>query len=168
MFEDLAIYQIRIRYHEDWKVYILSDIQRLKGDIAFAPIKDSGKQWRIVLSWRPLESSRKKYSSADEQAKETIIQLAKAKQVQSHQVIDHKSIELGGHEAVFYNLMVKYYKRGGLLKQNVADCVIRFVLLYCPESKRCMMLYEESDYPIEQERIFEDVMKSFSCHSTVR
>jgi hypothetical protein len=168
LFEDLAIYRIKINYLEDWKVYFLSDVQRLRGDVAFAPMKDDGREWRIVLSWRPLENVRKKYSSVEAQAKETIKQLAKGKQVKSFEIIDHKVSQVNGHETIFYNLIVKYYKRGGLLKQNIADCIIRFLLLHCPESDRCMILYEESDYPIEQERIFEDVIKSFDCHSPAR
>jgi len=168
LLEELAIYRIKINYLEDWKVYFLSDIQRMKGDVAFAPIKDSGREWRIVLSWRPLERARKKYSMADDQAKETINQLAKGRQVKSYEIIDRKVAELNGHQAIFYNLMVKYYKRGGLVRKTLADCIIRFLLLHCPQSDRCMILYEESDYPIEQERIFEDVVKSFNCHSSAR
>jgi len=145
-------------------VYFLSDIQRLRGDVAFAPLKDNGREWRIVLSWRPLESSKKRYSSVEEQAKETMNQLSKGKQVKSFQIIDRKDVNLNGHEVVLYNLIVKYYKRGGLLKQALADCIIRFVLLHCTESERCMVLYEESDYPIQDQRVFEDVLNSFACH----
>jgi hypothetical protein len=168
LFEDLAIYRIRISYLEDWKLYFLSDVQRLKGDVAFAPMIDDGRQWRIVLSWRPLEKARKKYPSVEDQAKETMKQLAKGRQVESYQIIDRKATEVNGHETVLYSLIVKYYKRGGLLKKTLSDCAIRFLLLHCPESDRCMILYEESDYPIQQERIFEEVIKSFSCHSPAK
>jgi len=138
----------------------------MKGDIAFAPTKAG--DWRIVLTWRPLERSKRKYSSVEEQAKETINQLAKAKQVGSFQIVDHKTMEVNGHEACFYNLLVKYYKRAGLLKQTPSDWTIRFLLLHCTDSDRCMILYEESDYPVEQEIVFEDVVKSFKCHSPAR
>ena len=164
MFEDLAIYRIKISYLEDWKVYFLSDIQRLRGDVAFAPSKDDGRGWRIVLSWRPLEKATKKYSSVEEQAKETINQVSKGRQVKSFQIINQNTTEVNGHQGVLCNLIVKYFKRGGLLKQTIVDCMIRFLLIHCTESDRCVVLYEESDYPLGDQRIFEDVMKSFSCH----
>jgi len=164
LFEEFSIYRIRIGYLEDWRVYFLSDIQRLRGDVAFAPLKDNGREWRIVLSWRPLGSSKKRYSSVEEQAKETMNQLSKGRQVKSFQIIDRKAIHVNGHETALYDLMVKYYKRGGLLKQVLADCMIRFVLLYCTESDRCMILYEESDYPIQDKKVFDDVVRSLYCH----
>ncbi len=164
MFEDLTIYRLKINYLENWKVYFLSNVERSRGDIAFAPSDDKGKEWRIVLSWRPLEGAKRKYSSVDEQAKETINQLKKGRQVKSSQIISSKPREVNGHEASFYNLMVRYYKRGGLFKQMLSDCVIRFLLLHCRDSNRCIILYEESDYPVEEERIFEEVIQSFVCH----
>jgi len=164
--EEFAIYGIKVGYLEDWKVYFLSNIERMKGDVAFSPIsgRGRGKEWRIVLTWRPLESSRRKYSSVEEQAKETMKQLTKAKQVGSFQIIDHKLMEVNGHGACFYNLLVKYYKRAGLLKTTPSDWTIRFLLLHCTNSERCMILYEESDCAIEKEEVFEDIIRSFSCH----
>ena len=88
----------------------------------------------------------------------------KGRQVKSFQIINQNTTDVNGHQGILCNLTAKYYKRGGLLKQTLVDCMIRFLLVHRVQSDRCMILYEESSYPLGDQRLFEDVVETFSCH----
>jgi len=62
MFEILKIHGIELKYPEEWVIHPITKLERLRGELAFS-LNIQKATPTLMLSWKPLEQSKRKYNS---------------------------------------------------------------------------------------------------------
>ena len=165
MFETLKIHGIELKYPEEWVIHPLIKLERLRGELAFS-LNEQNATPKLMLSWKPLDQSKRKYSSAKEQAEATIKMMKKDKSLRSLEIITHEEIEVNGHKTEFYNIKVTLYKPALIMiKPKFIIKTIKFAMLFCEESDRAITIYSEIEDTEEKENLFKKILSSLICHS---
>jgi hypothetical protein len=164
MFETLKIYGIELKYPEEWVIHPVIKLERLRGELAFS-LNEQNATPKLMLSWKPLEQSKRKYNSAKEQAESTIKMMKKDASLKSLEIINHKEIEINGHKTAFYNVKVTLYKPALIMvKPKFTVKIVKFAMLFCEESDRSITIYSETEETEEKEDLFEEILSSLICH----
>ncbi len=165
MFEILKIHGIELKYPEEWVIHPITKLERLRGELAFS-LNIQNATPTLMLSWKPLEQSKRKYNSAEEQAEATIKIMRKDGSLKSLEIINHEEIEINGHKAAFYNIKVTLYKPALIMiKPKFTVKIVKFVMLFCEESDRSITIYSETEETEgEKEDLFKEILSSLICH----
>lgn len=165
MFETLRIHGIMLKHPEEWVIHPIIKLERLKGEVAFSSSDQKTATPKLMLSWKPLEQSKRKYNSAKEQAESTIKMMKKDASLKSLEIINHEEIEINGHKAAFYNVKVTLYKPALIMvKPKFTVKIVKFAMLFCEESDRSITIYSETEETEEKEDLFEEILSSLICH----
>jgi len=164
MFETLKIHGIELKYPEEWVIHPLIKLERLRGELAFS-LNEQNATPKLMLSWKPLDQSKRKYNSPKEQAEATIKMMKKDKSLKSLEIINHEEIEVNGHKTEFYNIKVNLYKPALIMiKPKFIIKNIKFAMLFCEESDRAITIYSEIEDTEEKENLFKEILSSLVCH----
>lgn len=163
-YEPFCIYGFHVVCPATWKIELNPKSDRIEGDVVFkSPDKD-----RIFVSWGPLEKAKKKYSSPEEHANDTIRRIKKKGGVKEVELIRRKVIRVNSHETIFSHVKVVFsipslFPFG---KAKTYEREVRCMHLYCESSGRYSILFGEitPDKTIQHGDIFESMIKSFICH----
>ncbi|MBS7658506.1 MAG: hypothetical protein QW487_04720 [Candidatus Bathyarchaeia archaeon] len=164
MFETLKIHGIEIKYPEEWVIHPIIKLERLRGELGFSLNKQDATP-KLILSWKPLDQSKRKYGSAEEQAEATIKIMQKDGSLKSLEVVTHEKIEINGHNAVLYNIKVTLYKPALIMiKPKFIVKTVKFAMLFCEESDRSITIYSETEESDEKKDLFKEILSSLICH----
>ncbi|MHA1712022.1 MAG: hypothetical protein ACTSUS_08205 [Candidatus Freyarchaeota archaeon] len=171
MSEIFQVYGIQIKHPENWRVELNPESEWIKGDVAFSPVESKGHKSRkspIVLSWQALDHFSKKFRTPEEYVRDIITRMKKHGDVKSLDIIEQKNFYVCEHEAIFSHVNVKIYVPTFIFGAKTSERVIRFAVLYCDKSKRCITLYwkkmQHENDPIKETEIFQKLLKSIVCH----
>jgi len=164
-YESFSVYGFHVVYPTTWKIEFDPKSDRLKGDVAFkSPEKEN-----IFLSWGSLEKAKKRYSSLEEHANDSIDRIKKNPRVRKVETSQTKDTRIQSHKALF-SLVKVTFSTPSLLpftktKEEVQE--VRCMHLHCETSERYYVIYGAIALSKSQEHeaIFNNMMKSFKCHS---
>jgi len=165
-YESFCIYGFCTVCPTAWKVELNPKSDRSEGDVAFK----SPERENIFVSWGPLEKAKKRYSSLEEHADDPLKRIKKNSGVKEVKLAKRKVVQLSSHDAVISYIKVVLSKPSLLpfAKGKTEEREVRCMHIHCEPSERYFVLYGEiaSDKSLEQGEIFENMIKSFSCHKT--
>ncbi|MBS7655115.1 hypothetical protein KEJ50_01210 [Candidatus Bathyarchaeota archaeon] len=169
MLETLKIHGIELKHPEEWVIHPIIKLERLRGEIAFSSSEQKSATPKLMLSWKPLEQSKRKYNSPEDQAEATIKIMRKDSSLKSLEIINHEEINVNNHKASFYNIKITLYKPALIMiKPKFTIKIVKFAMLFCEESDRSITLYSELEETEEKEDVFKEILSSLICHSTKR
>jgi predicted DNA-binding transcriptional regulator YafY len=165
-YEFFRIYGFRTVYPVDWKVELDPKSERSEGNVTFK----SPEKIHIVVSWGSLEKTKKKYSSLEEHARDSVNRIKKDRKIEKVELIQTKSVKVNSHKAIFSHIRIAFSVRKLLPfgKGKTHEREVRSLHLYCRPSGRYFVVYgvTTTDKSLQQCRIFEKIIKSFVCHKT--
>jgi hypothetical protein len=164
--EQFSIYQFQIQYPKGWKVELKSKSTYLKGDAAFIPdFKD--RKIEIIMSWRPLKNAIERFNSPSVQAEEALKKIKGAKDVQSINIVQSKSVKKHGHQAHFNHVDFNILDSTIFFKGKEKRITVKSFFSYCTITSRYFVIYEKQINPSNNgtELFSSQILKSFSCHS---
>jgi hypothetical protein len=163
-YDSFSIYGFSTVYPIAWKIELDPNQERSKGNVTFK----SPQKANIVVNWGSLEKARKKYSSIEEHAKDSINRIKKEPKVRRVQLLQTKDIQVNSHKAIFSHVRI-IFSMPNLLpfrKAKTYEQEVHSLHLYCKPSKRCFVIYgiTTPNESLQQDRIFKIIIKSFRCH----
>jgi hypothetical protein len=165
-FEIFSLYGIKLKYPERCIIQPSYQLKRLNGELSF--IFDEKKTaLKLDFSWKSLFYVKRKYNSNENFSDAAIKLMKKDRALESLEILEHKIIEVNGHKAIFYHIKITLYKP--LLfrfkpRKIIQD--VKFAVIFCEESERCITLYSEevvSESSL-QNNYFEEMLNSIICH----
>jgi len=163
-YESFCIYGFCTVCPVTWKVELNSKSDRSEGDVAFK----SPEKVNIFLGWGPLKKAEKRYSSLEEHVKDSLNRIKKNQGVKDIELVQSKVVQIGSHKAIFSHAKVILSKLTLLpfTKAKTYEREVRSMHLYCKSSGRYFALFGEvtSDKTLEHGEVFENMIKSFTCH----
>lgn len=164
-YESFCVYGFNTAYPSTWKVEFDPKSDRTMGNVAFK----SPERNNIVLSWGPLERAKKKYSSVEEHAEDSIKGVRKNPSVARVEIIQKKELDIPPHKAIYSILRVVFaspsmipFKKG---KEDVLE--MRSIHVHCEVSDRYYVIFGQIAPSKSEEHgeIFSKITESFKCHS---
>ena len=163
-YEPFCIYGFRTVYPVAWKVELDSRLERSIGKVTFK----SPEKANIVVSWGPLDKAEEKYSSLEEQVRDSINRIKKDSKVKEVELVQTKNIQVNSHKAIFshFRIIFSMHRLLPFGKSKVHEQIVHSLHLYCKPSRRYFTVYgiTTSKKFIQQDHIFENIIKSFVCH----
>lgn len=96
-YEPFCLYGFRTVYPVTWKIELDPKLERSEGNVTFK----SPEKANIVVSWGPLEKAKKKYSSLEQHARDSINRVKKDPKVKKVELVQTKDIKVNSHKAIF-------------------------------------------------------------------
>jgi len=163
-YEPFCTYGFCTVYPITCKIEFNPKSDRNEGDVVFK----SPEKVNIFLSWGPLVKAKKRYSSLEKHANDSIQRIKKNQWVKEIELVQRKIIEVSAHEAIFSHVKV-ILSRPNLLpftKAKTYETEVRCLHLYCNPSRRYFVLYGEiaPEKTTEHSETFEKMIHSFTCH----
>ena len=163
-YESFCIYGFRTVYPVTWKIELDPKLERSEGNVTFK----SPEKANIVVSWGPLEKAKKKYFSLEQHARDSINRIKKDPKVKEVELVQTKDIKVNLHKAIFSHIRI-IFSMPKLLpfgKAKTYEQEVHSLHLYCKPSRRYFVVYgvTTSDKSLQQDRIFENIVKFFVCH----
>lgn len=165
-YEFFCIYGFCTVYPITWKIGLDPKSKRSEGSVTFK----SPEKANIVVSWGPLEKAKKKYSSLEEHARDSVSRIKKESKVKKVELVQTEGIQVNSHKAVFSLIRIFFstHKLSPFGKAKTYEREVRSLHFYCTSSRRYFVVYgvTTSDKSLQQGHIFENIIKSFVCHKT--
>jgi len=167
-YESFCIYGLCTVYPAGWKIELDPESERSEGNVTFK----SPEKANIVVSWGPLEKAKEKYSSLKEHVRESINRIKKESKVKKVELVQTKNVQVNSHKAIFSHIRMAFSTRRlssfGKAKRHERE--VWSLHFYCRPSGRYFVVYgiTTTDKSLRQDRIFENIIKSFTCHETER
>jgi len=165
-YESFCVYGFCTVYPVTWKVELNPKSERSEGDVAFK----SPERVNIFVSWGPLEKAKKRYSSLEEHAKDSLKRIKKNSGVKEVELIQRKVIRVNSHKAIFSHVKIIIPRPSFLpfKKEKTDEREVRCMHLHCKPSERYFVIFGEitPDKSLEHGEVFKNIMKSFICHKT--
>jgi hypothetical protein len=163
-YESFSIYGFRIDYPSSWKIELDPKSERNTGNV----VVKSPQKAHIFVSWGLLEKVKRKYSSLDEQAQESLKRMTKSCQVEEVRVVQSNLIKVSSHKAKFMHVKIITVKPRlfPIAKPEKSEQEAYSLFLHCSNTKRYFVIYGiiAHDKSREYEEIFMNMIKSFQCH----
>ncbi|MCK4439901.1 hypothetical protein KAU85_02845 [Candidatus Bathyarchaeota archaeon] len=163
-YECFCIYGFRTVYPITWKVGLDPKSERSEGNVTIK----SPEKANIVVSWGLLEKAKKRYSSLEKHARDSIDKIKKESKIKKVELVQTKHIQINSHKAIFSHIRI-IFSMPKLLpfgKVKTYEQEVHSLHFYCEPSKRYFVVYgvTTSDKSVQQGRIFENIIQSFICH----
>ncbi|MBS7655637.1 hypothetical protein KEJ50_03955 [Candidatus Bathyarchaeota archaeon] len=164
IYEDFSLYGIKLKYPERCIIHPSSQLKRLNGELSFI-FDEKESKLKLTFSWKPLSHIKRRYRSNEEFSNAAIKLMKKDRSLEALDVLEHKIIEVNGHKTVFCHIKISLYKPL-LFKPTRVTQEVKFAVIFCEESERCITLYSEevlSESSL-QNNCFEKILNSIICH----
>jgi hypothetical protein len=162
-FETFSVYGLSMDYPEVCRVEFNPKSRRDAGDVVFHfPDRE-----RLFLSWGSLEEARKRYADANAQAIESIDRAKRNRQVRSMENVEHESLLLQGHQAIYNHMRFQVVSPGLLRDRQTGEQETHSIHLHCPESGRYYVVYGSATSTSDssnQRSILLEMASSLRCH----
>ncbi|MEM4649397.1 MAG: hypothetical protein QXP78_01875 [Candidatus Bathyarchaeia archaeon] len=163
-YENFSLYGIKLKYPERCIIHPSPQLKRLNGDLSFI-FDEKESRLKLTFSWKPLSYIKRKYRSNEEFSNAAIRLMKKDRALEALDILEHKITEVNGHKAIFYHIKITLYKPL-LFKASKVTQEVKFAVIFCEESERCITLYSEevlSESSL-QNNCFEEILNSIICH----
>ncbi|MCK4482292.1 hypothetical protein KAU55_03635, partial [Candidatus Bathyarchaeota archaeon] len=94
-YECFCIYGFRTVYPITWKVGLDPKSERSEGNVTIK----SPEKANIVVSWGLLEKAKKRYSSLEKHARDSIDKIKKESKIKKVELVQTKHIQINSHKA---------------------------------------------------------------------
>ncbi|MEM3506911.1 MAG: hypothetical protein QXT31_04600 [Candidatus Bathyarchaeia archaeon] len=168
-FSLFSIYDIEVLYPGDWEVRVKQGSKYTNGSVMFCT-QDLHHAVAITIGWGDLNEARKRFTTAEEQAKDTIKRLEKERKYSraGFELIKQEKLVINSHEAIKniskmttidYSMVLPWYTRK-------VDHDVQSIFFHCQESSRYFVIICDGppNNALNQELIFEYMLTTLKCH----
>jgi len=163
-YEPFCIYGFRTVCPVPWEIELKPKSDRSEGGVTFK----SPERVNVFVGWGLLKRVKKKYSSLEEHAKDSLKRIEKSPGVKEVEIVQRKAIRVNSHEAIFFHVKVIFSSPHILpfTKGKTYEEEVRSMYLHCKPSRRYFVIYGKitPDKSVEHGDVFENMIKSFICH----
>jgi hypothetical protein len=157
--DTLMIYGFSFNFSSSARIEFHPKFEREAGELAVK--SPTGSIARVT--WGPLGKVANKLPTAEEHARFSLDQIRKGASG-SMTSIEHKGIQLNGHEATYNHIKIEMLGKSLIPKQQQREVISLHI--HCTPTSRYFIIYGESDTTNinEQKQTIQQIISSFRCH----